>query len=103
MHSHHRRNLTIALAYLFDETLVFRNPPTGDVAVGDFITDRGTDSRLSHGTFNQVKRAIPHCRGGMVVNDRGCAIADTVNQRPLCREGDVLFMKCPGPFPPPSA
>ena len=81
MHTHHRRNLPIPPANLLDKALVFRNPTPGNVAVRNFIAQGCTDARLPDRVLNQVERALPHTRGGMVINDGGRAIADAVDQR----------------------
>jgi hypothetical protein len=79
--SHHGRDLTVAFADLLDKSFVFGNPAAGDVAVRDFVAERGAQSRLADGFLDQVERAVAHGRGGVVVDDRGRAVADAVNQR----------------------
>ncbi len=98
--SHHGCNLTIAFADFLDEAFIFGNPAANDIAVGDFVAERGAQAGLADSGLDQVERAIPHGWGGMVINDGGRAVADAVNQRELGREQDILFAQRPVNFPP---
>ncbi len=85
--SHHGCDLPVAFADLLDKALVLRDAAAHHVAVGDFIAQRGADACLADGAFDQVKRAIAHAGRGMVVDDRGRAVADALDQRASARKG----------------
>ena len=96
--SHHGRDLPVTLADLLDEALVLLDAAAHHVAVRDFITQRGADACLADSIFDQVERAIAHAGRGMVVDDRGRAVADAFDQRDLRRKRDIFLAKARSTF-----
>src|SRR5688500_15890260 len=100
MESHHCSDLPITLANFLDEAFVFIDAAAHHVSVRDFITKRGADPCLADGVFDQVKRAIAHAWRSMVVNNRGRAVTNALDERDLCRKSDILLAQGSIYFPP---
>ena len=85
------------------EAHIFRNASTRFVraiAVRYFVAQHTAHSALAHRSRNYIKRAVHTLRAGVMIDERGRALAHCIDERAQCRIAHILRSECAIQAPP---